>query len=465
MKKLLYIALAVVAATSANAQNSSGGISEEMLQTIESSYKNTESDRALSNAIQANPIKSLALNKSNIVGDDTYFSVNVKSSGISNQKQSGRCWLFCTLNVLRAQAISKYHLSDFQFSQNYDSFWDQFEKCNLFLQSVIDCAKKPMDDRTVEWLFRNPLSDGGEFTEAADIITKYGVVPKEVMPETENSDNTGAMSGLLQRKLREDGLELRNDVAQKQTTAQIQKHKTEMLGTIYHILALNLGKPPVKFTWTRRDKDGKPLDTKEYTPQQFYKEFAGNDLESGYVMFINDPTREYHKLYVIDFERDMYDKPNMAYINVPLDELKKMAIASLKDSTMMYLSCDVGKDLNKENGRLDMNNYDYNSLMGTTFGMDKKERIESFDSSPTHAMALMGVDLDANGNAKKWEVENSWGADYGYKGHLIMTDKWFDNYVFRLAIAKKYIPQSALDILKQKPVKLPAWDPLFANVD
>jgi len=131
----------------------------------------------------------------------------------------------------------------------------------------------------------------------------------------------------------------------------------------------------------------------------------------------------------------------------------------------MYLSCDVGKDLNKENGRLDMNNYDYNSLMGTTFGMDKKERIESFDSSPTHAMALMGVDLDANGNAKKWEVENSWGADYGYKGHLIMTDKWFDNYVFRLAIAKKYIPQSALDILKQKPVKLPAWDPLFANVD
>jgi len=463
MNKLMFISLAFAMSLSVNAQESNGGISPDMLQKIEQSYQDKGADRALRNAIIANPLKKLALNQDNHVATDTYFSNEVKSSGISNQKQSGRCWLFTGLNVMRAQAIAKYHLGSFQFSQDYCFFWDQLEKSNLFLQGVIDSAKKPMDDKMVEWLFKNPLSDGGQFTGICDIITKYGVVPKEVMPETESSDDTAVMSSLLERKLREDALELRDRVAKKEKTATIQERKTDMLANIYRILVLNLGKPPVKFTWTRRDKDSKPINTKEYTPNEFYKEYVGNDLVNGYIMFMNDPTREFHKLYTIDFDRHTYDGHNWTYINLPMNELKKMAISSIKDSTMMYLSCDVGKELNKETGRLDLNNYDYGLLLGTTFGMNKKQRIQSFDSGSTHAMTLMAVDLDEKGVPKKWEVENSWGADYGFNGHLIMTDDWFDAYVFRLVVSKKYVPQDIQEILNQKPIRLPAWDPMFSN--
>lgn len=180
-------------------------------------------------------------------------------------------------------------------------------------------------------------------------------------------------------------------------------------------------------------------------------------------MFMNDPTREYYKLYTIDLDRHTYEGNNWTYINLPMEDIKKMAITSIKDSTMMYMSCDVSKNLNRSNGRLDVNNYDYESLMGTTFGMNKKERIMTFDSGSTHAMTMMAVDLDANGKPIKWEVENSWGADNGYKGHLIMTDKWLDEYLFRLVVSKNYIPQNILDLLKLKPIKLPAWDPMFAQ--
>ena len=463
MRKILIAAMALTIVSGANAQNDKGSITPDVMLKIEKSYQNTATDKALSNAIQANSLKKLALNRENITGEDTYFSNEVKSKGISDQKQSGRCWLFTGLNVMRAKTIQKFKLGDFQFSQNFVSFYDLLEKSNMFLQGVIDNAKKPMDDKLVEWFFKSPIGDGGQFTGIADLITKYGVVPKEVMPESESSESTSVMRELLSRKLREDGLELRQMAANKKSGIQMENRKVEMLGTIYRMLVLNLGKPPVKFTWTLRSDKGKPVSTKEYTPKEFYDTYVGADLKNGYVMFMNDPTREYYKLYTIDLDRHTYEGNNWTYINLPMEDIKKMAIASIKDSTMMYMSCDVSKNLNRSNGRLDVNNYDYESLMGTTFGMNKKERIMTFDSGSTHAMTMMAVDLDANGKPIKWEVENSWGADNGYKGHLIMTDKWLDEYLFRLVVSKNYIPQNILDLLKLKPIKLPAWDPMFAQ--
>ena len=464
MKHILSVFVFGAFIYSAHAQDTkSGGISETMLHEIKQSYQGTAADKALRNAIGSNDIRKLAVNQENLKGMDTHFSIKVPSKGITDQKSSGRCWLFTGLNVMRAKAISRYNLGSFEFSQNYVFFYDQLEKANLFLQGVVDTADKPMSDKMVEWLFRNPLSDGGTFTGVADIVTKYGLVPKDVMPETNSSENTGRMAGLIALKLREQGLALRDMVAKGTKGEVLRRAKTEMLGTIYRMLVLNLGEPPTEFTWTRYTAEGKPAETAGYTPMSFLKKYGDENLLTNYVMLMNDPSREYYKCYEIDFDRHRYDGKNWTYVNLPVQDIKEMAIASLKDSTMMYFSCDVGKFLDSARGILDVRNYDYESLMGTTFGMDKKQRIQTFSSGSSHAMTLMAVDLDKENKPVKWMVENSWGAGAGYQGHLIMTDQWFDEYMFRLVVEKKFATPQVLDILKQKPVRLPAWDPMFAG--
>ncbi|MCI1649001.1 MAG: C1 family peptidase [Bacteroides sp.] len=445
------------------AQEGEEGISETMLTQIRQSYQGNSVDKAFRNAICNNDIRKLALNQDNLKGMDTYFSIKVNSKGITDQKSSGRCWLFTGLNVMRAKAIAKYGFQSFEYSEVYTFFWDQLEKSNLFLQSVIDTRDKPMEDKNVEWLFKHPLSDGGTFTGVADIVMKYGLVPKEAMPETNSSENTSRMADLLSLKLKEFGLQLRDHASAGSKLAALEQEKTEMLGTVYRMLVLNLGVPPTEFTYVRKDAKGDPVETEHHTPISFFKEYGDEQLITNYVMLMNDPTREYYKCYEIDYDRHRYDGKNWTYVNLPVEDIKEMAIASLKDSTMMYFSCDVGKFLNSDRGLLDVDNYDYGSLMGTTFGMNKKQRIQTFSSGSSHAMTLMAVDLNKDGKPLKWMVENSWGTTSGYQGHLIMTDKWFDEYMFRLVVEAKYVPEKTKKIFKQKPVRLPAWDPMFTE--
>lgn len=454
MKKNIMLACLMAMALGAQAQQ--GGITQDMLNQIKSSYKHTPADKAIYNAMAETSIAVLAKNHENLANFDTNFTNKVVSHGITDQQQSGRCWLFTGLNVLRAQMMAKYGLDEMEFSQNYCFFYDQLEKANLFLQGIIDTREKPMDDKMVEWLFRNPISDGGQFTGISDVIGKYGVVPSSVMPETYSSENTSQIARLVGLKLREFGLQLRDEAAKGVKVSALEAKKTEMLSTVYRMLALAFGEPVERFTWTMNG------ETKEYTPQSFYQEYLGNDLTNNYVMLMNDPSREYYKCYEIDFDRHAYDGKNWTYVNLPVEDIKAMAIESIKDSTMMYFSCDVAKFLDSKRGTLDLKNFDYESLMGTTFGMNKKQRVQTFASGSSHAMTLMAVDLDKDGKPKKWMVENSWGAEAGYKGHLIMTDEWFDEYMFRLVVEKKYVPEKVLNILKQKPIRLPAWDPMFA---
>ena len=462
MKKLVLAAAlaAMCAGFNAYAQqpagNPKGGISAEMLAKISDRYEGNSADKALRNALATTPINTLALNAENAAMIDTHFSDRVRTKGITDQKSSGRCWLFTGLNVLRAKMIDKYELPGMEFSQNYLFFYDQLEKANLFLQGVIDTKDLPFEDRKVDWLFSNPLSDGGQFTGVSNLITKYGLVPAEAMPETYQSDNTSQMANLLKLKLREYGLELREAPKSK-----VQDMKIRQLSEIYRMLALCLGEPVQEFEWTRCDKNNNIVSRKKYTPKSFYDEFIGEDLENNYVMIMNDPCREYGKVYEIDYDRHVYDGHNWLYINLPIDRIKEMAIASIKDNTAMYFSCDVGKFANSKKGVLDINNFDYESLMGVTFGMDKKERVQTHASGSSHAMTLIAVDIVA-GKPVKWMVERSWGPASGYQGNYIMTDEWFNEYMFRLVVEKKYVPADVLKMLDQKPVQLPAWDPMFA---
>jgi len=457
MKQLTILISSLFVSATLSAQ----GISQELLQQFRSDNQMTASDRAIRNALSVTDVKSLALSQDNQAEIDTYFSNSVPSKGITDQKSSGRCWLFTGLNVLRSKVINRDKLEGLEFSQIYLFFYDQLEKSNLFLQAVIDTKGKPMDDKTVEWLFKNPLSDGGTFTGVADLVMKYGLVPSGVMPENYTANNTSKFTSFVKRKLREDGLLLRDS---KLKGAELLRLKEKMLSEIYHMLVLGLGQPVTEFTWAPKGSDGKYVSApKRYTPQSFYAELIGEDLNSDYIMLMNDPTREYWKTYEIQYDRHTYDGHNWLYLNLPMDEIKVAAIASIKDSTMMYFSCDVNKELDSKRGLLALDNYDYSSILGVTFGMDKRQRILSFDSGSSHAMTLKAVDLDANSKPLKWEVENSWGASHGFHGHLIMTDEWFDAYMFRLVVKKQYLSQKVLKAAEQKPTLLPCWDPMFAS--
>lgn len=431
----------------AMAQNN-GGISPEMLKEIRSGYENNSFDKAVRNALNTTAMNVLASNAEAQAMIATDFTDRVKTVGITNQKQSGRCWLFTGLNVLRSAAIQKHDLGDFQFSQSYCFFYDQLEKSNLFLQAVIDTRNKPMDDREVNWLFSNPLSDGGTFTGVADLVTKYGVVPADAMPESFIANSTSQMSTQLKTLLRQDGLRLRS-ISNK---AEAQKAKVEMLKEVYHVLGLCLGVPPTTITWK-----GQTM-----TPVEYYQSLLGFDLENNYVMLMNDPTREYGKVYEIEYDRHTYDGHNWLYVNLPIERIKEMAIASIKANTAMYFSCDVGKFLNRQKGTCDLRNFDYESLLGVKYTMDKKERIEAHASGSSHAMTLIAVNITDEGKTDRWMVENSWGADSGWKGNIIMTDEWFDNYMFRLVVEKQFVPADVMKMLQQKPIQLPAWDPMFS---
>ncbi len=452
-------------ATTASAQTKAGGISQAMLNDIRSSQKMTTADRAIANAIAANSIDALAKNHANAGAIDTHFSIETPTQTITDQLQSGRCWMFSGMNVLRSAFAQRTDSLRVEFSQAFLFFYDQLEKANLFLQGVIDTAEKPIDDQRVQFFFKHPISDGGTFCGVADLADKYGLVPKEVMPETFSSDNTARMAALVSSKLREQGLQLRQMAADKKDAKDIEAAKTRMLGTIYRMLALTIGEPPQSFSYAFKDKDGRTVgQAKTYTPTEFFKEVVGGPINGTFIMAMNDPRRPYYKTYEVEYDRHTYDGHNWKYINLPMDDIEEMAIASLKDGRKLYSSYDVGKFLDSKRGYVDTENYDYASLLGTTFGMDKAARISTYDSGSTHAMTLTAVDLDAEGKATKWKVENSWGAEWSQqRGYLIMSDRWLREYMFRLVVNKKYVPAKILKLSEQEPIMVMPEDPLFAE--
>lgn len=462
-KNTIIAALALTIALQADAQTQ-GSITPEMLAKIQKEQKLTAADNALANAIAANAIDDLAKNRKAAHQLDTHFSIETPEQSITNQKSSGRCWMFSGMNVLRADFARRTDSLRVDFSQAYLFFYDQLEKANLFLQGVVNTAKKPIDDPQVQFFFKSPINDGGTFCGVADLTEKYGLVPKQVMPESFSSDNTSKMASLLKSRLREDGLTLRKMVAEGKKNADIEKAKTGMLATIYRMLALTIGEPPKEFTYAHVDKKGNSVgETKTYTPQEFYKEVVGEKLNGTFIMAMNDPRRPYYKTYEVELDRHTYDGHNWKYINLPMDDIEQMAIASLKDGKKMYSSYDVAKMLDRKRGYGDTENFDYGSLLGTSFNMTKAERISTFDSGSTHAMTLTAVDLDKDGKATKWKVENSWGADWGQKGCMIMSDRWVREYMFRLVIDKKYVPETILKQYEQKPTMVTYDDPLFGE--
>lgn len=459
MKKLLLTAAVALFASASFAQ--SGNITAKEMNKIKTHFTKDSNTKALQNAIISNKnLRSMAENHDVAGKVDHFFKYRVKVTGITNQHSSGRCWMFTSMNTLRPRVISNYALKDFDFSHNYLYFWDIFEKSNLFLENIIATAKKPMGDREVVTYFKDPVSDGGVWNSFYNLAIKYGVVPQSVMPETAHSNNTSQMVRLIKEKMRQAGYQIRTLAADGKRTKALRKYKVEVLSDVYRILSLCLGEPPVDFTWRYKNAKGE-IKSITSTPMKFFKAITPEDYTAeNYIMVMNDPTREYYKVYEIKNYRNTMEGMNWTYLNLPNDEIKASALKSIKNNEALYTSSDVGKQFNRKTGILDVNNYNYNDLMGVNFDMEKKARILTRQSGSAHAMALIGCDTDENGKTLKWEFENSWGRA-GNNGYLTFTDKWFDEYIFRIILHKKYMSPKAVKALKGKKVNLPVWDYMF----
>jgi len=357
--------------------------------------------------------------------------------------------------------MKQFNLAEFEFSQNHLYFWDLMEKSNLFLNNIAQSAQLPMEDQKVKWYLQSPINDGGQWINFVNLAKKYGMVPKEAMGETFPSENTTWMVKMINTKLREDALEIREMVVAKSPQNKIDARKVEMLSEVYRMLALNLGEPPTEFQWRFKDKDKKISETKLYTPVSFMTEIFGTIKLDDYVMIMNDPSRPFWKHYEIENYRNTQEGENWHYVNLPNDAIKEFCIASIKNNEALYASCDVAKQLRREVGILDVDNFDFESVYGVKFGMNKSQRIQTGESGSSHGMALIAVDLDNDQKPVKWQFENSWGTTAGEKGYLTFTDAWFNEYMFRFVVNKKYLNEKILEIYGQKAEMLPPWDPMF----
>jgi bleomycin hydrolase len=436
-------------------------ISKSEMDKIRSGFKKDAYTKAMQNALSSNDITKLAWNRENVGTTDQLFTYRVDVSGITDQKSSGRCWMFSSLNLFRPMAMKQFNVSEFEFSESYLYFYDLLEKANLFLNNMESSAVLPIDDQKVKWYLRSPVDDGGQWINFVNLVKKYGLVPKDAMGETNSSENTSLLTKFINTKLREDALEIRELKQAKADQKKIAARKVEMLSEIYRMLALNLGEPPTEFEWRYKNKDKKIADSKAYTPQSFMAEVFGDTKLDDYVMIMNDPSRPFWKHYEVENYRNTAEGNNWHYVNLPNEVIKEFCITSIKNNEALYASCDVGKQLRREVGILDVDNFDYESVYGVKFGMNKAQRIQTGESGSSHGMALIAVDVDTQGKPVKWQFENSWGPTAGEKGYLTFTDAWFNEYMFRFVVNKKYLTDKILELYGQKAEMLPPWDPMF----
>lgn len=435
-------------------------ITLQQLESYEKAFAADSAKNIAMRAVTANGVKKSATNP-NVQREDRHiYSISLEQGKITNQKASGRCWMFAALNTMRFEVMKKLNLETFELSQNYTLFYDKLEKANYFLECILDTLDEPTDSRLISHLVRDPLGDGGQWDMLCNLIDKYGVVPKDAMPETVPSSATHEMASYMTKKLREYACVLREAHKAGKSADELRAEKEEMMKTMYDILCISLGTPPKTVTLEVRDKDKKFIRDENLTPKQFFEKYVGWNMND-YISLINAPTADkpYHKTYTVKMLGNVKEGRPIKYLNLPIEDLKNAAIAQLKDGEPVWFGSDVGQESNRE-GIMDMNLYNVGELFGTTFGMNKAQRLDYGESLMTHAMVFQGVNLDENGKPTRWRVENSWGKDAGCEGYYVMSDEWFDEYTYQIVVNKKYLTAEQQQEIEQAPIELEPWDPM-----
>ena len=432
-------------------------LSFEDLKRFSRSFNEDTKNILALNAVTENGIAAVALSRKEVDRQDFTFSDLIESPDATNQERSGRCWLFSGLSMLALDAMKKLNLKTFELSEIYQMFWDKLEKANYFMETIIETRQEPLDSRIVSSLLSDPISDGGQWNMFVNLTRKYGVMPKTFMPETANSNNSDPMNTLLASKLREYAKAIRDMSGASEM--KLREKKGELMQEFYKLLCINLGVPPEMFHWEWRDKDGIFHRRGNISPIEFYNEYVGFELDD-FVSLINAPNKPFNKLYTVQYLGNMVGGQDTRYLNVDMKTMKKATIDMIKGDNAVWFGCDVAKMLQTELGAMDLSIYDYDSVYGTKFQLDKAARLDYEDSEMTHAMVITGVDLDEHGKPRKWRVENSWGATIGDQGYMSMMDEWFDQYLFEVVVRKEYLSPELVKILDTEPVVLSFWDPM-----
>lgn len=452
-------------------------LTPDLLERLAKEFDAEPRNRLLQNAVTRNQVDQVALDHQLARSIDTTMSHQLDDWGATNQKQSGRCWMFAGLNLLRVGTAERLGVKEFEFSENYPLFWDKLEKANHWLEAILDTADRDVDDRTVAHLLGAPAEDGGQWNMFLALIAKHGLVPKSAMPETVASSSTRQLNRDLARVLRQAARDLRAGAAAGETQEALAERKDETLRVVHQMLCLHLGTPPSHFTWQWRDTEKNFHRDGELTPLEFAERYVSVPVHD-YVCLVHDPrpSSPFGRTYTVEHLGNVVGGPDVVYLNVEMDVIKRLAMESIvghegQQGEPVWFGCDVAQMYDVENGYWDADLFDYDSLYGATSSMTKADRLHHHATAMTHAMLLTGVDVvDAPGGPgaaagpqpRRWRVENSWGTEKADKGFWTMNDSWFGDFVFEIAVRRDVLPDDLREALDQEPIVLPAWDPMGA---
>lgn len=444
-------------------EDSMKSIEQDFTDKLYVAYEANPKFAAMENAISHNGLLTSLEKRNSAVENTPVFSLDLTKDKVSDQKASGRCWMFAALNTFRHKMIAGFQLEDFELSQAHTFFWDKYEKSNWFLEQVLATADQELTSRKVKFLLDTPQQDGGQWDMVVALFEKYGVVPKSVYPESISSSNSRELNQILNKLLRQDAQILRELVVEGADLAELQAKKEELLQEVFNFLAMNLGLPPRQFDFSYRDKDNHFHSENGLTPQAFFKKYVDLKLDD-YVSIINAPTADkpYGQSYTVEMLGNVVGSKPVRYLNVEMDRLKELAIAQMQAGETVWFGSDVGQSSNRKAGIMADGMYDFTSSMDIQLTQDKAGRLDYSESLMTHAMVLTGVDLDENGKAKKWKVENSWGEKVGNKGYFVASDSWMDEYTYQIVVRKEFLTEAELAAYEAEPIVLAPWDPMGA---
>jgi len=444
-------------------EDSMHSLEQNFTDKLYAAYEANPKFAAMENAISHNGLLTSLEKRSAAVENTPVFSLDLTKDKVSDQKASGRCWMFAALNTFRHKVIAGFQLEDFELSQAHTFFWDKYEKSNWFLEQVIATADQELTSRKVKFLLDTPQQDGGQWDMVVALFEKYGVVPKSVYPESISSSDSRELNQILNKLLRQDAQILRELVVEGADLAELQAKKEELLQEVFNFLAMNLGLPPLQFDFSYRDKDNHFHSERGLTPQTFYQKYVNLKLDD-YVSIINAPTADkpYGRSYTVEMLGNVVGSKPVRYLNVEMDRLKELAIAQMQAGETVWFGSDVAQSSNRKAGVMAEGMHDFSASMDIQLTQDKAGRLDYSESLMTHAMVLTGVDLDENGKAKKWKVENSWGEKVGNKGYFVASDAWMDEYTYQIVVRKEFLTAAELAAYEAEPIVLAPWDPMGA---
>ena len=438
-------------------------LEQDFTDKLYAAYEANPKFAAMENAISHNGLLASLEKRSAAVENTPVFSLDLTKDKVSDQKASGRCWMFAALNTFRHKMIANFQLEDFELSQAHTFFWDKYEKSNWFLEQVLSTADQELTSRKVKFLLDTPQQDGGQWDMVVSLFEKYGVIPKSVYPESISSSDSRELNQILNKLLRQDAQILRELRAEGAESAELQTKKEELLQEVFNFLAMNLGLPPRQFDFSYRDKDNHFHSESGLTPLTFYQKYVDLKLDD-YVSIINAPTADkpYGRSYTVEMLGNVVGSKPVRYLNVEMNRLKELAIAQMQAGETVWFGSDVGQSSNRKAGVMAEGLHDFTASMDIRLTQDKAGRLDYSESLMTHAMVLTGVDLDENGKAKKWKVENSWGEKVGNKGYFVASDTWMDEYTYQIVVRKEFLTAAELAAYEAEPLVLAPWDPMGA---